>query len=109
VAYKVGPDDNVAAEVARFSAPALHYWQACLAEIAADPFPRIGRYVERVIPIRPFPMRTYLYEVTEETSISGERTFVFVAEFFPEYALVYVVDEAEREVVIIYLRPNRSL
>ena len=54
-------------------------------------------------------MRTYLYEITEETSISGEQMFVFVAEFFPEHALVYVVDEEEREVVIFYLRLNRSL
>jgi hypothetical protein len=97
----------VAAEVARFSASTLRYWNACLLEIANDPFPRVGLYVERVIPLPPFPMRTYLYEITEETSISGEEMFVFVAEFFPEYALVYVVNEDDREVVIFYLRPQR--
>jgi len=107
VAYKVVLDSEVAAEVATFSARTLHYWNACLAEIAADPFPRFGLYVERVIPIAPFPMRTYLYEITEETSISEEKMLVFVAEFFPEYSPVYVVDEAEDEVVIFYLRPNR--
>jgi len=52
-------------------------------------------------------MRTYLYEITEETSVSGERMFIFVAEFFPEYSPLYVVNEAESEVDIFYLRKNR--
>lgn len=52
-------------------------------------------------------MRTYVYEITEETSVSGEKMFVLVAEFFPEYAPVYVVNHDESEVDIFYLRPRR--
>ena len=50
-------------------------------------------------------MRTYLYEITREVSISSEEVLVFVAEFFPEFGLVYVVDEVARRAVVIYLRP----
>ena len=82
MAYAVRPSDDVAAQVAQLSRAALNYWNVCLSEIAADPLPRFGRYVERVIPIAGLPMRTYLYEITEETSISGETLFAFVAEFF---------------------------
>lgn len=106
MAYRVDTR-KVAAEVARFSGATLRHWNACLAEIAVDPFPRFGLYVERVLPVRPFPMRTYIYEITEETSVSGEKMFVFVAEFFPEYALVYVVDNDAAEAEIIFLRATR--
>jgi hypothetical protein len=107
MAYKVGPDNEVAAEVAGFSDRTLQYWKVCLAEIATDPYPRIGYYVERIIPIPPLPMRTFLYWINEETSVSGETLFVFSAEFFPEYALVYAVDEDAGEATIFYLRSNR--
>jgi hypothetical protein len=106
VAYRVD-SDKVAAEVAQFSGATLRHWKACLVEIAIDPFPRFGLYVERVLPIPPLPMRTYVYEITEETSVSGEKMFVLVAEFFPEYAPVYVVNHDESEVDIFYLRPRR--
>lgn len=106
VTYRVNPN-KVAAEVQEFSGAALHYWNACLAEIAIDPHPREGRYVERA-PFPPFSLRTYLYWITEEiSSLSGENMFVFVAEFFPEYSLVYVVNHDESEVDIFYLRAGR--
>ncbi len=104
VAYRVN-HDSVAAEVASFSDATLKYWHAALGEISANPFPRIGYYVERVIPIPPLPMRTYLYWISEETSVSGERFFVFTSEFFPQFAPLYVVNETDGEVGIFYLRP----
>ena len=107
MAYKVVLSDDVAAEAARFSDEALRYWNVCLSEIASNPLPRSAFYVERIVPILNFPMRTYLYEITEETSISGEQMLVFVAEFFPEHSIVYVMDEDAREVRVIYLRQTR--
>ena len=104
--YRVD-SDKVAAEVSQFSGATLRHWIACLAEIALDPFPRFGLYVERVLPLPPLPMRTYVYEITEETSVSGERMFVLVAEFFPEFAPVYVVNQDDSQVEIFYLRTRR--
>ena len=107
MAYRIEIARNVASDVARFSALTLEYWSASLAEIAADPFPRFGFYVDQRLPIRQFPVRTFLYEITEELSISGEAIFVFVAEFFPEHDIVYVLDEDAQAVLIIYLRAGR--
>ncbi len=59
---------RVAAEVASFSDWMLEAWNMCLGEIAANPYPRPGFYVEREVPIPGFPMRTWLYEITQETS-----------------------------------------
>jgi hypothetical protein len=98
---------TVAVEVQGFSDSVRRSWAACLTEIAANPYPRFGLYVDRPIPIRGFPMRTWVYEIAQETSISGEIVFVFTGDFFPEYAPVYVVDETREEVVILYLRENR--
>ena len=106
VAYTVRPDANVSVEVSRFPDRVLHYWNLCLAEIAADPFPRFGLLVERVLPIPAFRMRTFVYAITEETSVSHERVFVFSAEFFSEYALLYAINEEKREAMIFYLRPT---
>ena len=52
-------------------------------------------------------MRIWVYEIAHETTISREDVFVFTGDFFPEYAPVYVVNETEKEVVMIYLRENR--
>ncbi len=52
-------------------------------------------------------MRTWVYEIAQDTSISGEVVFVFTGDFFPEYAPVYVVNEDLEKVVMIYLRENR--
>ncbi len=82
-------------------------WAKCLGEIAANPYPRFGYYVDRPVDIPGIPMRTWLYEITQETSISGEILLVFTAEFFPEYAPVYVVNEEARAVAILVLRENR--
>jgi hypothetical protein len=105
VAYRIN-QDRVAGEVAIFSDVTRKYWNVCLSEISANPFPRIGYYVERVIPIPPLPMRTYLYWISEETSVSGERFYALEAEFFPEYSPLYVVNESDSEVGIFYLRPR---
>jgi hypothetical protein len=48
-----------------------------------------------------------VYEIAAETSISDEELYVFTGDFLPEFAPVYVIDEDQREVVIIYLRQNR--
>lgn len=80
-----------------------------MAEIAIDPRPRFGLYVDRVVQIQGVPMRTWIYEIAKETSISGEDIFVFSGDFFPEYAPLYVVDEEQREVVIVYLRENHRV
>jgi hypothetical protein len=98
---------RVASEVARFSESQRAAWETCLAEIALDPFPRYGFYVDRAIPIPGFTFRTWLYDITEETSVSGEVVNVFNAEFFPDYAPVYIVDEAVNEVLLLFLRENR--
>jgi hypothetical protein len=52
-------------------------------------------------------MRTWVYEIAQETSISGDILLVFTGDFFPEDAPVYVVNEDAREVVILFLRENR--
>jgi hypothetical protein len=106
VAYTVD-SAKVAAEVANFSDHVLKSWKACLAEIVINPYPRFGLYVDRLIPILGFPMRTWVYEIAQDTSISGEVVFVFTGDFFPEYAPVYVVNEDLEKVVMIYLRENR--
>jgi hypothetical protein len=106
MAYDVD-QTNVTSEVATFSEVALRYWMVCVAEIAVDPYPRFGSYVESIVPIRGFPLRTYLYEITREVSVSGEEMYVFTAEFFPEYLPLYVIDEGRLIVRIIYLRENR--
>lgn len=49
-------------------------------------------------------MRTWIYDIAQETSISGESVYVFTAEFFPEYATVYVIDEGTKEIVVLFLR-----
>jgi hypothetical protein len=115
VAYEIALDDSVAAQVSGFSAPTRHYWNVCLAQIRSDPFPRRGSYVERVIAIAPSPLRVRYFEITEETSISGEKMFVLVADFFPGRSLVYVLHkyadyEAQAEACggearIFYVRP----
>ena len=104
--YEVSLTDDVAAQASSFENDTLRYWNACLAEIATDPSPRSGVYVDQIIPIRGFPMRTHIYEIREEMSISGERIFVFIAEFFPEVGIVYVADEAARTCLVIYLRAD---
>ncbi len=98
---------RVAPDVEHLSDHALTAWTACLAEIASNPYSRFGVYVDRTIPIFGFPMRTWVYEIAQETSISGEPIYVFYGEFFPEYAPVYVVDERANEVVVLFLRANR--
>lgn len=109
MAYRVVPDDNVSAEVSTFSAPTLHYWKVSLRQIADDPFPRRGTYKERVVAISPLPVRDRHFEITEETSVSGETMFVFVADFFPGWSIVYVVEDRpvdgyDGEAFIFYLR-----
>lgn len=105
--YKVDPNPSVASQVARFPARTLHYWNVSLSEIAVNPFPRYASYVEPLIPIPGFRMRTLNYEITEATTDSGNSMFIFWAEFFPEHTLLYVVDEGAREVEIFYLAPGR--
>ncbi len=100
--YKIGLKDEVTSAIADFSPVALRYWNVCLHEIATDPFPRSGQYSERIVPIRGFPWHIYNYWITEETSLSSER--IFIAEFLPECAPVYAVDEAGSEVEIFSLR-----
>ena len=100
--HSVVPDASLDAEIGGFSVWTLHYWNVSLAQIATDPFPRDGTYVEPTDPVTKTPSRTWLFEITEETSISGERIYVFIAEFFPEYAIVYSVHG--NEVVVFYLR-----
>ena len=49
MAYAVD-STRVDADVASFADHVLKAWNACLGEIAADPHPRFGTYVDRVIP-----------------------------------------------------------
>jgi hypothetical protein len=107
VAYAVD-STRVDIEVAALADHVLRSWNASLCEIACDPLPRFGTYVDRVIPILGFPMRSWIYEIAEEANrVSGETVFVFTGDFFPEYAPVYVVDEGARTVIMLYLRENR--
>jgi hypothetical protein len=98
---------RVANEIEPLSARVRRSWDACLEEIATDPRARFGAYVEPAIPLNRVPMRTWVYEIAAETSISDEELYVFTGDFLPEFAPVYVIDEDQREVVIIYLRQNR--
>jgi hypothetical protein len=107
VAYAVD-STRVDTEVAAFADHLLRSWNACLGEIARDPHPRFGTYVDRVIPILGFPMRSWIYEIAAEANrVSGETVFVFTGDFFPEYAPVYVVNEGASTVIVLYLRENR--
>jgi hypothetical protein len=101
--YKVGLKDEVASLVAGFDPVTLHYWNVALSAIADDPWPRSGQYSERLVPIRGFPWYTYNYWITETESISGERIFVFTAEFF-DYRPVFVIDREGREVEVFSVR-----
>lgn len=92
MAYRIDPDE-VGDQVARFSAPSLHYWRVSLAKISEDPRRREGTYTERVVAIAPLPLRTLRYRITEEEFLSGERFYIFVAEFLPGYSIVYLVDD----------------
>lgn len=105
--YTVRTSNSVTREVSRFDNETRHYWSALVAEIAANPFPRFGHYIEEPSPLRGLPMRTFNYEIAEELSVSGERLMVCTAEFFPVYVPVYVVNEDLWEVVVIYLRESR--
>ncbi len=56
------------------------------------------------------PLRDRAFEISQETSVSGETMYVFVADFFPGRSIVYVfsdqpVESFDGEVLIIYLRP----
>ena len=107
MAYAVD-STRVDAEVAAFTDQVLRSWNACLGEIVADPHPRFGTYVDRVIPILGFPMRTWIYEIAQEThSLSGQTVFVFTGDFFPEFAPVYLVNEASKVLIVLFLRANR--
>jgi hypothetical protein len=105
VAYTVQTSERVAAQVAQFTAIVKRYWDACVEEIAADPFPRFGVYVDS-LPIPGFPARTFIYEIREEISEQGQRYYSFLADFFPEHVLVYLVNERDMIVRIFYLRRN---
>jgi hypothetical protein len=97
--------DKVAAEVGRFPARVRRYWDICVIEIASDPHPRWGTYVDRP-PLPGYTSRTFLYTIREETSISGEKIFVLASELLPEYDIIYAVNEDEREVEIFFLRES---
>ncbi len=105
MAYRVDPT-KVDAEVANFSDHVRKSWKACLGEIIVNPYPRFGVYVGRLIPILDFPMKTWTYEIAQETSISEQVVFVFTGDFFPEYAPVYLINEDAKEVIMLFLRKN---
>ena len=98
--------DSIAPEIRRFTPDIEHWWNVCIAEIALNPFPRSGAYIERIAPIRGLPMRTYLYDIVEDARVSGEIVHAFTAEFFPWYIVVYVLYEDDHEVDVIFLREN---
>lgn len=85
------------------------YWDVCIAIIAQNPFPRHALWVERVAPIANIPGHTYLYEIAQDISISGERVLTFTAEFFPWHVITYIVDEDANDVIIIFLRENHRV
>jgi hypothetical protein len=82
------------------------YWDVCVAIIAQNPFSRDGAWIEKIAPIANISGHTYLYEIADERRVSGERIYTFTAEFFPWHIIVYVIDEDENEVQIVYLREN---
>jgi len=106
-AYRVSLSRDVARTVAKFSSVTRDYWDVCVALIGENPRPRFAGWVERRIPILDFPVRTFNYEISQETSIAGETIFIFLAEFLPDWCPVYVVDDVAKEVEIVYLRENR--
>jgi hypothetical protein len=103
VAYNVRLTRDVAARAARFTAPVSVYWQACLDALAEDASVRDGLWVDDTS----HPSRTFLFAITEETSISGEVLRVLSSEFLAEYAVVSVVDDETRSVTVINLRVLR--
>jgi len=57
-----------------------------------------------VLPLPNVRLRTWIYEISSETSLAGEQIFVFFGEFFPEYEIVYAIDENQEEVILLFLR-----
>jgi hypothetical protein len=53
-------------------------------------------------------MKTWVYEIVEDTSISEQVIFVFTGDFFPDYAPVYLIDEPAKNVIVLFLRKNDS-
>jgi hypothetical protein len=96
----------VAEQVARFSAETMEAWEACLSLIIDDPTPRFGTFTTKDVPIREYPSRTWVYEISSEVSISGEVLHVFSSETLPEFLIVYIIDEQESEIVVVSLRDN---
>ena len=96
----------VSRELKELPMVARPYWDACVGELERNPRPRQGYFLERVSSLGNSTLKTYLYEITEEVSISGEKLYVLTAEFFPFYIPVYRLNESARNVVIIYLREN---
>ena len=95
---------RVADEVAAFPEHVRQSWDACLREVAANPHARFGYYVDRGV--GGLPMRTWVYEIAEEVSISGLVVQAFTGDFFPEYAPVYTINEKEQVVIMLFLREN---
>ena len=103
VTYSVRLARDVAAHAARFAEPISTYWQACLEALTDDASVRDGLWVDSTSQ----PSRTFLFEIAEEISISGETLRVLTSEFLAQYAVVSVVDDENRTVTVINLRVLR--
>lgn len=102
--YSVALADDVGAGVAAFDQSTRRYWNVFLALIAEDPHPRWGYYVDRPIPIRGFPSRTFNYWIEPVPQVSGENVFSFQAEFMPQCVPVYAVSEERQEIEVFARR-----
>lgn len=110
MAYRITADD-VAADVAQFTAPARYYWDRSPSLIAADPHEREATSLERAISIASVPLMEFSYKISRHEYVSGEVVYVFSADFFPRRAIAYVIDEwdnsidgSDGEVRVIYVR-----
>lgn len=104
MAYRVEPNDEVAAQVALFNAPERYYWNRALSVIAATPFCHSGGIIERVVATAPYPLVRRPYVITCHEYISQDMVYYFDAQFLPGRTILYLIDEDDGEVEIFSLR-----
>ena len=102
--YRIELKPSVEREVSKFQPETRRYFDACLERIAEDPRERHGLFVDPAIPERGTPARTFVFEIREEASFSGEKFYAFYGEFLAEYAILYTLQEEAPVVEVFYLR-----
>jgi hypothetical protein len=104
--YQVDQSD-VEALVAAFTPTVQQYWDYCLEVLARDPHPHYGSSAYRLVPILGWPLKTFTYEITRETSAQGDSFSLLIAyDLLPDFAVAFVIDEGRRLVKVLRLEDN---